>query len=51
MTPKKVLAFVLLTLFVGVFSGCGTCKGAAEGFKKDWESLKRADRWVQKNIW
>jgi len=51
MTPRKFLALVMLALFVGLLAGCGTCKGAVDGFKQDWASLKRADRWVQKNLW
>jgi len=51
MTPGKCFAFGLLVIFFGLIAGCGTCKGAAEGFKKDWAGLQKADRWVQKNIW
>ncbi len=51
---KGVLVLALLLGSVFVY-GCETIKGigqgAAEGAKKDWQALKKADNWVQKNLW
>jgi predicted small secreted protein len=38
-----------------VFSGCntvgGAAKGASDGAKKDYEQAKKADVWLQDNLW
>ena len=28
-----------------------TASGAAEGVQKDWQTLKKIDAWMQKNLW
>lgn len=48
---KKSFAFFILAIFIGCLSGCETIKGAAEGATKDWATLKKADNWLQKNLW
>jgi predicted small secreted protein len=52
---KKGLAFFVLLVFIILISGCETIKGAgqgaADGAKKDWQTLKKADAWMRKNLW
>jgi predicted small secreted protein len=55
---QKFLLFVPLLLALFVISGCETVKGAANGLKKDVESLSdpdspinQADAWVQEHMW
>jgi predicted small secreted protein len=54
MTKKTVLLSALIVFAVSV-SGCNTVyqasKGAAEGAKQDVENAKKADVWMQKNLW
>ncbi len=54
MVKKCILIFILFSLVI-VISGCetvkGAAKGAAEGFQKDWESAKKVDDWMRKNLW
>jgi len=54
MIRKAVLLSVVIVLAV-VISGCNTVyrasKGAAEGAKQDLEEAKKADAWMQKNLW
>ena len=50
MLTRFSLAFCGLCLVV-LISGCNTCKGAAEGLSKDVEEAKKADTWIQKNLW
>ena len=50
---KLLLVFMWgLLLFIG---GCqtieGAYRGAAEGSKDDWKSVKDADEWMKKNLW
>ena len=50
---------VFIAVFIGiagiVFSGCntvsGAAKGASDGAKKDYEEAKKADVWLQDNLW
>lgn len=48
---KKGLALFILTIFVISIGGCETIKGAFDGAKRDWESAKKIDDWMQKNLW
>ena len=55
---KKALAFTILCVFFFMLQGCETIKGAASGMKKDWGAvetawgkIKKADAWMQKNLW
>lgn len=50
---KKIRgAFVVFSLLnMLLLFGCETIKGAGEGMKKDWESAKKADGWMQDNLW
>ncbi|MCB9747120.1 MAG: hypothetical protein H6755_01790 [Candidatus Omnitrophica bacterium] len=49
MNPKWLFAIVIiLTIFL---HGCETAKGAAQGFQKDWEDAKEADKWIQEHLW
>ncbi len=48
---KKCLAFFALLIFMTLIIGCETVKGAAEGAKKDWANLGKADAWLRKNLW
>ena len=48
----------ILTVIIGLafcLQGCstfkGAAKGAAEGAKEDWSALKKADGWIQENLW
>lgn len=60
----KILNGFFVTCFLAVIfvSGCETAKGAAkgvgavavgtaEGAKKDWQAVKKADGWMRKNMW
>ena len=54
MRSKTVIILLMfgLTLFL---QGCGTmkgvAKGATEGAKEDWEAIKKADSWMEENMW
>ena len=52
---RSALTICVLYLLSMVLSGCHTVKGAVEGgvegFSKDWETAKRADRWIRENLW
>ena len=59
---KKATLLFMFILFIITVSGCETAKGALmggiEGARKAWETakgagtaLKRADAWMQKNLW
>jgi len=49
--------FLLSILFVFIFLSCGChtivkgFNGACEGAKEDWAVAKKADAWVQDNLW
>lgn len=49
---RFIFGFLGLLLF---FQGCGTLKGAskgaAEGFKEDWQALQKTDGWMRENMW
>ena len=57
---KSILAVILISSFS--FAGCETFKGAAQGFNTDVKNtyhnvtgkgnvIKKADDWVQQNLW
>ncbi len=52
---KKSTVFFVLLVFVILISGCETAKGAAQGavqgFGKDWQSAKKIDDWMRRNLW
>jgi len=59
--PKKV-HYLLLLLALTVPTGCETIKGAATGLGQDvhnaadpdkngWNAIKKADAWMQQNMW
>jgi len=48
---KKGLALSILFAFIVLVGGCETAKGAFEGAKKDWQSAKKIDDWMKKNMW
>ena len=51
---KKIFAMSMLCVFiVSLFGlcGCETFKGAADGFKRDWQIVNKWDAWFQKNYW
>lgn len=49
---KKSMVFLIVLAFVFLVSGCGTIKGACEGFaNEDWPTLKKIDDWMRKNLW
>lgn len=54
MLKKRVLLFAV-SIFLILIAGCettkGACQGAAEGAKKDWESLKKADEKMREVLW
>ena len=54
MRKKSARAMALLVLLF-LLSGCqtiqGAAKGGAEGAKKDWESLKKADAKMREVLW
>jgi hypothetical protein len=56
MTAAKS-GFVLSVLFVFLIlaSGCSTTKGIVNGVQQDtkdtWQAMKKADKWMQKNLW
>jgi hypothetical protein len=43
--------FFLLSMALVLISGCYTVKGAVEGSKKDWQSLKDVDQRVREVLW
>ena len=60
----KKSAFFIFLFFISLLGlqGCETVKGAGQGFKKDVQNalyqltdqdseLKKADAWVQENLW
>jgi hypothetical protein len=51
----RILVLVALLLVVCVTAGChtvgGAAVGAAEGAKKDYQQVKKADVWLQDNLW
>lgn len=51
MIKRSVALFVLSAACLIFICGCNTLKGAAEGAKKDWGTVEKADEWVQKNLW
>jgi hypothetical protein len=50
MIKRGTICFILSILVI-LISGCETFKGAFQGSKKDWESVKKADEWMRKNLW
>lgn len=48
---KKGLTVLILFTFIFLAAGCETVKGAFEGAKKDWQSAKKFDDWMRKNMW
>ena len=48
---RKKVWFLLVSLALLLVYGCGTLQGTAEGMKKDWESAKKIDDWMRKNMW
>jgi len=59
---KKVHYLLLLLLVLTVSTGCETMKDGATGFAKDvqnardpdkngWNAIKKADAWMQQNMW
>ncbi len=51
----KGCALLVLIVFMFIFAGCETTKGAACGFAKDsrngWNNLKETDQWMRDNLW
>ena len=47
----KGCALLVLIVFMFIFAGCETTKGAACGFAKDsrngWNNLKETDQWMR----
>ena len=56
---RRTIFFFLMLVAVVSLSGCytlkGAAKGAAEGFTKDvsiaWNSVNKADAWLQQKAW
>lgn len=52
---SKQLIVLVGTCLVLSMQGCATLKGAkdgaCEGFKKDWQSTKGLDAWIEENLW
>jgi len=59
---SKNIHYLLLLMILIAFTGCQTVKGAATGLGQDvhnisdpdqngWNSLKKADAWIQENMW
>ncbi len=63
---SKNVHYLLLLIILIIFTGCQTIKGAtcgaASGLNQDvqnisnpdqngWNALKKADAWVQENLW
>jgi hypothetical protein len=51
----KGCALLVLIVFIFIFAGCETSKGAASGLAKDtqntWDNLKGSDQWMRDNLW
>jgi predicted small secreted protein len=52
---KKGAIFLILFTLIVLIAGCNTIKGAvkggAEGAKKDWESVMKADDKMREVLW
>lgn len=48
---RKGAMFFILSIFLILSSGCETVKGAFQGAKKDWQSVKEADARMRKSLW
>ena len=46
----KLLTLICLGLLMGL-QGCGTLRGAKDGFKEDWKALTKADGWIREHMW
>ena len=49
-------AFILVVLgSMLLLQGCSSLKGATKGFregwKDDWEAIKKTDVWIKENMW
>lgn len=52
---RSLVALVFICLLAVSACGCntvgGAAKGASEGAKKDYQEMKKADAWLQENLW
>ncbi len=49
---KKGLPLLfMLSLLLALVSGCYTLKGAFDGSKEDWQSLKKVDQHIREVLW
>ena len=52
---RKVLVLCAVGMVLLISSGCHTVyrasTGAAQGAQEDFEDAKKADAWMQKNLW
>jgi len=52
---RRLYAAMVIGLFSVCLCGCntvgGAAKGASDGAKKDYEQAKKADVWLQDNLW
>ena len=46
----RTMGIVIFGLIL-FLQGCGTIKGASEGFKEDWKVMQKADGWMRENLW
>jgi len=58
----KSIRYLSLLIGLFIFTGCETIKGAANGMAQDihnagdpnkngWNSISKADAWIQQNMW
>ena len=48
---RKLLALCAACIILVFASGCHTVEGASKGAQQDYEDAKKADEWMQKNLW
>ncbi len=52
---RSLVAGISVCLLAAFVCGChtvgGAAKGASEGAKKDYQEMKKADAWLQENLW
>jgi len=48
---NRSFVIAALLLCVVAVSGCHTVAGAVAGAQEDYKTVKKADAWLQKNLW
>ncbi len=48
---RRMLLVACVAVFGFLASGCNTVGGAVAGAKQDYKEVKKADVWLQENLW